>query len=57
MNQDNDNLLPVAIWQTQSRGDNDSEYQIYLACANDGNGGDITRNGKPLKTYDQWLNS
>jgi hypothetical protein len=57
MNQDNDSLLPVATWQTQSRGDNDSEYQIYLACANDGNGGDITRNGKPLKTYDQWLNS
>lgn len=33
------------------------EYQIYLAQANDGNGGDITRGGAPLKTYDEWLNS
>ena len=41
-------------WQTQARGDNDSEYQIYLACANDGNGLDFTT-GKPLKTYDEWL--
>ena len=43
-------------WQTQARGDNDSEYQIYLACANDGDGFDFTT-GKPLKTYDEWLNS
>ena len=43
-------------WQTQARGDNDSEYQIYLTCANDGNGLDFTT-GKPLKTYDEWLNS
>ena len=43
-------------WQTQTRGDNDSEYQIYLSCANDGNGLDFTT-GKPLKTYDEWLNS
>jgi hypothetical protein len=57
MNQDNDKLLPVATWQTRNRGDNDREYEIYLACANDGKGGDITRNGKPLKTYDEWLAS
>ena len=44
-------------WQTKARGTNDDEYQIYLACADDGNGGDITRNGAPLKTYDEWLNS
>jgi hypothetical protein len=43
-------------FQTRIRGDNDSEYQIYLACADDGNGNSIT-NGKPLKTYDEWLNS
>ena len=43
-------------WQTQARGDNDSEYQIYLACADDGDGLDFTT-GKPLKTYDEWLNS
>lgn len=23
-------------WQTRSRGDNDSEYQSYLACADNG---------------------
>lgn len=50
-------LIPNANWQTRQRGTNDSEYQIYLSCANDGKGGDITRNGKPLKTYDEWLNS
>ena len=42
-------------WQTRARGDNDSEYQIYLSCANDGKGGDITRNGEPLLTYNEWL--
>ena len=45
------------FWQTKARGTNDSEYQIYLYFANDGKGGDITRNGKPLKTYDEWMNS
>jgi hypothetical protein len=43
------------FWQTQMRGTNDAEYQIYLHCANDGKGGDITRNGEPLLTYDEWL--
>ena len=45
------------IWQTKTRGSNDAEYEIYLACADNGNGGDITRNGEPLKTYNEWLNS
>ena len=31
-------------------------YEIYLEKANDGKGGDITRNGRPLLTFDQWLN-
>ena len=44
-------------WQTQARGSNDQEYKIYLAFADDGNGGDLTRNGAPLKTYEEWLNS
>lgn len=44
------------FWQTQSRGDNNSEYQIYLDCADDGDGNDITT-GAPLKTYDEWINS
>jgi len=43
-------------WQTQARGSNHNEYQIYLACADDGEGNDFTT-GKPLKTYDEWLNS
>jgi len=43
-------------WQTQARGTNDSEYQIYLACAGDSEGND-TFTGQPLKTYDDWLNS
>lgn len=37
------------------RGTNEQEYQIYLACADDGKGGDITNNNKPLKTYGEWL--
>ena len=56
-NRDNDKLLPRANWQTPVRGTNDQEYQVYLDCADDGKGGDITRNGAPLKTYDEWLNS
>ena len=44
------------LWQTQTRGTNDSEYQIYLSCADDGQGGDITRDGAPLLTYEEWLN-
>lgn len=32
-------------------------YEIYLSCADNGHGGDITRNGSPLKTFDEWLNS
>ena len=43
------------FWQTQARGTNDQEYQIYLACADDGNGGDFTRGGAPLLTYEEWL--
>mgnify|MGYP003669852701 CR=1 FL=1 len=30
--------------------------EIYLACADDGTGLDITT-GIPLKTFDEWLNS
>lgn len=49
--QGNDSGNPVI------RGTHDDEYRIYLACADDGKGGDITRNGSPLKTYDEWLMS
>lgn len=33
----------------------ENEYQIYLACADNGQGGDITRGGAPLLSYDEWL--
>ena len=56
MSNDND-LARNAFWQTQYRGTNYDEYQIYLSCADDGNGGDITNDGKPLKTYAEWLAS
>lgn len=42
---------------TRYRGSNSAEYEIYLHCADDGKGGDITRGGAPLKTYEEWLNS
>lgn len=54
---DDPRLIPKANWQTRQRGTNQDEYEIYLACANDGKGGDITRDGAPLKTYEEWLNS
>ncbi len=41
---------------TSYRSTNNDEYQIYLECANDGTGIDFTT-GKPLKSYDEWLNS
>ena len=43
-------------YQTRTRGTNDQEYQIYLSCADNGKGIDITT-GQPLKDYDEWLNS
>lgn len=50
-------VAPAEEWQTRSRGTHAEEYQIYLSCANDGRGGDLTNNGKPLKTYAEWLNA
>jgi hypothetical protein len=50
-------MLQVQITQTRYRGSNEAEYHIYLDCADDGKGGDITRNGAPLKTYDEWMRS
>ena len=45
----------LADFQTLVRGSSEQEYQIYLDCADDGKGGDVTRNGKPLLTFDEWL--
>lgn len=55
MRQINPALIPSANWQTQSRGTNNIEYQIYLDNMGDENG--LCPNGKPLKSYDEWLNS
>ena len=44
------------FWQTQTRGTNETEYQLYLDFADDGTGNDPTT-GRPLKTYDEWMNS
>mgnify|MGYP003140755115 FL=1 len=44
-------------YKTKTRGRLEDEYEIYRNCANDGKGGDITRNGAPLKTFEEWLNS
>lgn len=46
---DNKNLIPAETWQTQTRGTDCAEYEIYKACAES--------LGWPVKTYDQWLNS
>lgn len=39
------------------RGTDQQEYEIYRTFADDGKGGDITNEGKPLKTFEEWLNS
>lgn len=49
MSQDDPRLIPAADWQTQARGSNDSEYQIYVAAAKS--------LGWTVKTYDEWLRS
>lgn len=51
-----DALEMTDFWQTQARGSDSNEYQIYLSCADDGDGNDFTT-GQPLKTYQEWLES
>lgn len=46
---DDTKLIPSDTWQTQARGDNDSEYQIYKTNAE--------QLGWTVKTYEEWLNS
>ncbi len=48
-------LVPKADWQTSQRGTNEAEFQIFLDLADDGKGGDITKNGAPLPTFDEWM--
>ncbi len=42
-------LLPRANWQTQSRGTNQQEYEIYVAAAKS--------LGWRIKSYDEWMKS
>lgn len=44
-----EDLTPAAEWQTQTRGTNDAEYEIYKSCAES--------LGWEVKTYEEWLNS
>jgi len=39
----------------QNHGTTEDRYDIYVLCADDGTGIDITT-GEPLKTFDEWLN-
>lgn len=43
------NLTPRADWQTQARGSNDAEYQIYVAAAES--------LGWEVKSFDEWVGS
>lgn len=43
------NLEVNENWQTQARGDNDAEYQIYVAAAES--------LGWTVKSYEEWLQS
>ena len=50
MNQTDDSrLMPNANWQTQQRGANDAEYEIYAECAKS--------LGWTVKSYAEWLDS
>jgi len=48
--------LQPQITRTRLRGSNEAEYEIFMAFANDGKGGDITRGGAPLPTFEEWMN-
>lgn len=41
-------------WQTQARGTNEQEYDIYLSAV-DSKG--LWLDGSPAKTFEEWLNS
>ena len=47
--QDDHQLMASDTWQTQQRGSNEQEYEIYKAAAES--------LGWPLKSYDEWLRS
>ena len=41
---------------TENQNTLENRYLVYIECANDGNGNDIST-GKPLKTFSEWLDS
>ncbi|MBT5956151.1 MAG: hypothetical protein HOG97_05245 [Candidatus Marinimicrobia bacterium] len=43
------------FFQKKCRGKSENDYELYRSFANNGKGGDIINNGKPLKTYQEWL--
>lgn len=45
----------LTVWATPIRGTHEQEFDIFLSCADDGNGGDTTNNGRPLPTFAKWL--
>jgi len=49
-------LVPNANWQTQQRGSDWDEFQIFLHCADDGNGGGSTHGGAPKPAFGGWVN-
>ena len=44
------------LWELSNRGSLNDAYDVYLFCANDGQGND-QNTGKPLKTFNEWLDS
>lgn len=46
---DDNNLLPAADWQTQNRGSDSAEYDIYVTFA--------TQLGWQVKSFEEWLRS
>jgi hypothetical protein len=54
---DKNGRLAPQITITKYNGTLHERYECYLNCANDGKGGDITRGGLPLKTFEEWMGS
>lgn len=50
-----DGSLQPQITCTKLRGRLEDEYEAYLTYADNGKGGDITRGGAPLLTFEEWL--
>ena len=44
------------LWEISNRGSLEDAYDVYLFCANDGQGND-QNTGKPLLSFDEWMNN